>query len=143
MKAFGEIVLLPNGELNRDLLAQIIFSDKEARKKLNNITHPIILFKVFLEILYYWTHFYEKVIIDMPLLHEVRASKICHYSIFVWCDENSQIKRLMKRDEIPFALSKDKIMSQMPMSKKRMLSDILLDNSGSIENLKKQVNHQF
>ncbi|KAF5903973.1 dephospho-CoA kinase domain-containing protein, partial [Clarias magur] len=69
---FGREVLLENGEIDRQKLGQIIFSDPEKRRMLNSITHPEIHRAMLKQILCYFIRGYRYVILDVPLLFETR-----------------------------------------------------------------------
>lgn len=66
----GEDILLPNGEINRAKLGQIVFTDVEKRRILNLVTHPEIHRLIFKQILKHFLLGYNFVVLDLPLLFE-------------------------------------------------------------------------
>ncbi len=132
LKTFGEDVLTPNQEINRNKLAQIIFKDKEKRKKLNAIIHP----KVKEITLHETTHLKDLkqplIVLDVPLLFEADFDSVCDVTIVVYARKKDQISRLLSREGIDEAYAKQKINAQMPLSKKKELADYIIDNSKSI-----------
>lgn len=68
--AFGDIVFQEDGEINREVLGQLIFNDVEKRKILNIITHPEIHRTMYKEIAKYFILGYNFIAIDLPLLFE-------------------------------------------------------------------------
>lgn len=140
---FGKNILLENGEIDRKALGNIIFNDKDLRNTLNNISHPYIFkeMKNQIEIL---SRTNTTIFIDVPLLFE-QYNLWDEYSIefnqiwLVYCDRDTQIKRLMKRDNISKEEAVKKISSQMPLEKKKKMSSKTIDNSKDMGHLKKQV----
>lgn len=69
-EVFGDEVFLPTRELNREVLAKIIFSDKEKRGKLNKITHPVIHRTIFKQVFKHFMSGRAWIVLDLPLLFE-------------------------------------------------------------------------
>ncbi len=110
-------------------IADVIFNQSKKREKLNHIVHPY----VFKEI----EHQKEKllneplIIIDMPLLIEVKYMHHVDYVCLVYVDLETQIERLMKRDRLHKEDALKRIQSQMPLDQKRTYADYIFDNSNS------------
>ena len=94
-KEFGDMVIDDNGYLDRKLMRSIIFSDENARKKLENILHPKIRNETIRQ-----ANNAEGAyqIIVIPLLTQSDLKKLLNRILVVDCSEKIQIKRLMKRD---------------------------------------------
>lgn len=117
--------------LDKAALAKIIFSDKKARTKLENILHPY----VFEHIKQVKQSSNEHILfLDIPLLFE---SKYQDYdaSILIDTTAKNQLIRLMKRNNLTETDAMLRIKAQMPLSKKRKLADYIVNNNGSIEDL--------
>lgn len=99
IKEFGHEFLLPNGHLDRKKLGQLIFNNEEKRKRLNKIMHSAIFWELVKQIAYHFIIGTKLVIIDSPLLFETGLVKIVSKVIVIYCDEETQLKRLMKRDQ--------------------------------------------
>lgn len=133
--AFGTSILLPDGEINRILLGDIIFNDPVKKQILNRIIHPV----VFAETATRLAEIEKKqpdavVILDVPLLIESGMDTGLSDIIVVYVPESVQIQRLMTRDALTQAQTLARIRSQMPIEEKKKRATIVIDNSGSREN---------
>ena len=135
---FGSDVLLPDGRLNRPKLAGIIFADAAERAKLDAITHPRIRARMDEEI---------KVrrsgpgvlIADIPLLYENDRTQTVEKVIVVWVDPKTQLLRIRQRDGLSADAARQRIDAQMPLDAKRDRADYVIDNSGSRDDTRRQV----
>lgn len=133
-------LLLPDKQLNRPALGRRIFNDDTARRKLNGITHPAVRKAMVLAALKYWITGHALLILDVPLLFEGGLDFFCGTNIVVACSDAEQLKRLIKRDpHLSHADAQSRIAAQMAMEEKRMRADIVIDNDGSIDDLKSKV----
>lgn len=137
---FGQEVLLESGELNRKKLGSIIFSDEEKRLKLNAIMHPPIRAEMLRRIRQYEAEYPDKLIVaDIPLLYESNLQHMFSEVVVVYVPLPVQIARLMERDGLTKSQALERIRSQMPLEDKRRLADVVIDNSGSLEETAKQL----
>jgi dephospho-CoA kinase len=137
---FGQEVLLESGELNRKKLGSIIFSDEEKRLKLNAIMHPPIRAEMLRRIRQYEAEYPDKLIVaDIPLLYESNLQHMFSEVMVVYVPLPVQIARLMERDGLTESQALERIRSQMPLEDKRRLADVVIDNSGSLEETAKQL----
>ena len=128
--------IIKNNQLNRALLRQIIFSDKEARMRLNNIMHPPIRreFKRRIEDMDA-----PYCVIVIPLLLEAQMMDLVDYVVVIDCPEQTQIERIVIRDGLSIDEA-TKIVSVQATRKQRLeVSNKVIDNSLDINHLKKQV----
>ncbi|NXH22788.1 DCAKD protein, partial [Bucco capensis] len=138
--SFGTQILLENGEINREALGDIIFSQPEKRQLLNSITHPEIQKEMLKQILKYFVLGYHYVILDIPLLFETnRLTKFMKYTVLVYCDPATQLRRLMQRSGLSRAQAAARIAAQVPLEQKRSLATHLIDNCGERESTRRQV----
>ncbi|XP_045023940.1 dephospho-CoA kinase-like [Daphnia magna] len=138
--AFGNEVFFEDGQLNREALGKIIFSDINRRKVLNKITHPKIQRLMFWDVLKYFKNGHKFVALDIPLLFETGTLlPFLHKIITVSCDEKIQMERLMKRNGYNEEEAKQRIVSQMPLSEKCYRSHFVIDNSATTDETRKQV----
>lgn len=139
---FGEEVLNPDLSINRKLLAQKVFGDKEKISKLNDITHPVIIKKINDEINCFRENSDlnpEILVVDVALLIETGCYKMVDQVWLVYIPRELQIQRLTKRDGITRAEAVKRIESQMPGEEKKKYADVIIDNSGSMEDTKEKV----
>ncbi|NXK68133.1 DCAKD protein, partial [Sylvietta virens] len=140
LQHFGTEILLENGEINREALGNIIFSQPEKRRLLNSITHPEILKEMLKQVLKYFVLGYRYVILDIPLLFETRGlTRFMKYTVLVYCDPPTQLARLMKRSGLGVAEAEARISSQLPLDEKRKWASHVIDNSGDRESTRRQV----
>jgi len=137
--AFGETFLLPDGYLNRKLLGEMIFSDDSKRRQLERITHPYIQ-KAAQEALYDACRNGAAVaVLDVPLLIEVGWQNMVQAVWVVYVDAQTQVNRLMERDQLTRDQALARIGSQMNLQDKLPYAKVVIDNSNSLEATKKQV----
>ncbi|XP_015670129.1 dephospho-CoA kinase domain-containing protein [Protobothrops mucrosquamatus] len=138
--SFGPEILLESGEINREALGNIIFSQPEKRQLLNSITHPEIQKEMLKQILKYFVLGYRYVILDIPLLFESKMlTRFMKHTVVVYCDPQVQLSRLMHRNGLTQTEAEVRIFAQMPLAQKVKLADHVIDNSGDAEATKKQV----
>lgn len=139
---FGIEVLNPDKTINRTYLGTKIFRDKKLRDRLNSITHPSIMKKIKQQV--DLNHEEEIIFLDIPLLIEVYDelinAKIYFDEIWlVYCDRETQISRLMKRDSISHEQAELKINAQMDIENKRKLVDRIINNTKDLDYLMDQI----
>jgi len=139
VREFGEGVLYGDGRINRLALADIVFSDPEKRELLESIVHPA----VFAEEERLTKEAVKKdpdavIVFDAALLIESGAYRRMDLVIVVACDRETRFERLISKGADPKELERREA-AQMPLYAKTVLADYVIDNSGSIENTKKQV----
>lgn len=131
--AFGTKILLPDGEIDREQLGDMVFSHPEARKRLNAIVHPRVSERSAETIAAIGQQKPDAVVIlDVPLLLEAGMERDLAEVIVVYIPESVQLERLMKRDGIDEKAAMARIRSQMPIEEKRRRATIVIDNSGSL-----------
>ena len=141
-ESFGDGVINEDGSLNRKELAKIVFSGEDAmikRSLLNRISHKHVWDKTKEIISDFETVGVEFIIIDAPLLFESGFNKECDFIIAVTADIDVRIDRIVKRDGIDINSATLRIKSQLPDDYLIKNSNCHIDNSGSFEDLEKQV----
>ncbi|XP_058082914.1 dephospho-CoA kinase [Magnolia sinica] len=135
---FGDEILLENGEINRAQLGQIIFADPAKRQLLNRLLAPFISSGIFWEVVKLWLKGSKVIILDIPLLFEAKMDQWAKPIIVVWVDPETQLQRLMARDGISEEQARNRINAQTALDWKRTKADIVIDNSGSIDETREQ-----
>ena len=133
---FGTEFLLTDGNLNRAKLRETIFSDVEAKTKLNQIMQPAIRNELLLQ-LKSATSCY--VILSAPLLLENKLEGYCDRVLVVDVDEATQVQRATKRDSVDIEQIKAIIASQIDRKSRLAKATDIIDNSGTLAELQKQV----
>ena len=133
--AFGPAILLPDGELDRLALAELVFSDPGTRRRLNAATHPAVGLELARRLLLSWLRCEPVVVVDMPLLFESGAYLITRPRVLVACSPATQVLRLMARDGLDEAAARARVAAQMPLEQKRRLADVVVENEGGLQEL--------
>ncbi|MGJ8687372.1 MAG: dephospho-CoA kinase [Spongiibacteraceae bacterium] len=133
---FGDGILLPDGALNRPLLRQKIFSDSEQKQWLEQLLHPLIGEET-LRQLSVATGPY--VIYTSPLLLESGQEALCEEVVVVDISEDLQLSRTMGRDSNEKEQVQRIIASQIDRPSRLAKANHIIDNSGDISALDKQV----
>jgi dephospho-CoA kinase len=139
VNTFGTAVLQPDRALDRQKLRAIIFDDPDARKKLESIIHPQVRALAEQRIREHAAAGYAVIVYEVPLLFEGNLQEWLRPVILVACDVDTQRNRLQSRDNLSAAQAQKHIDAQMSLEAKRRLADYVIENNGSLENLKRQV----
>jgi dephospho-CoA kinase len=138
-KSFGAEILNPDGSLNRQQLAALVFADEAKRQQLNHILHPFIIARQD-EILREW----EKEdpdgigIVDAALMIESGGYRRFDRLIVVHCRPEVQLERLMLRNGLSRDEAQQRVDSQMPQEEKQKFADYLIDTSDGFEPARKR-----
>ncbi|MDN6285682.1 MAG: dephospho-CoA kinase [Corynebacterium casei] len=136
---FGADILEPSGELNRQLLAQRAFVDRETTDKLNAITHPRIQQRTQELFDEYREKDVEAVIYDMPLLVDNGLDRAMDWVIVVDVAAEERIRRLVEYRGLDEEDAQRRVKAQIPDGLRLAAADSVIDNNAAIDNLKPQV----
>lgn len=139
IEAFGKGILLEDLTIDRKKLGALIFADEALRMKLNSIVHPAVRAWMTREKDRAIENGEKTVFLDIPLLFESRLTYMVERTILVYVDEETQLKRLMARNGLSEKEAQMRIRVQMPLSEKKALADAVIDNNGSPEETKQQL----
>lgn len=138
VEVFGKEALGADGALNRAYLRQRVFSDSHARSQLEAILHPLIRSSVAEKLTDNATAPYQ--IVMVPLLFETGAyADMVARSLVIDCNENLQISRAVARSRLTESEVRAIMAAQCSREQRLARADDVIDNSGSLENLQKQV----
>jgi dephospho-CoA kinase len=130
-KEFGDEIISSAGELKRDGLAEIVFNNHAARKKLEKILHPKIRERWLAQIENWRKDNYKLAVVVIPLLFETQAESQFDKIICVACSAANQQKRLLERgwnlEQI-----KHRIAAQMPIDQKIARADFVVWADGDL-----------
>ena len=135
---FGEKVLLEDGELNRPLLASLIFSNSEEREW-SKQTQGQIIREELGSLRDKFSETEELFFIDIPLLFEQDYASWFDETWLVYVRRDTQLDRLMNRDQLSKESAETRLASQWPLEEKKKFATYILDNNGSREQLLSQV----
>jgi dephospho-CoA kinase len=142
IKIFGKDILQKDQTINREKLGKIVFANQNLLKKLNKITHPEIIKLIKKEISLAKDDSKEEkkiLIIDAALIYETKIDRLMDKIIVVYLDEEEQLKRLIKRNNLSEKEALQKIKSQIPLKEKIEIADYVIDNSNSLDKTREQV----
>ena len=128
---FSAELILPDGTLDRQKTAAVIFSDSEKRCQYNKIIYPYITYNIIEKI----KQTDCDILLDAPTLFDARLEGICTHIVSVCADEGECIKRIMLRDGISEAAAKARLSSQHNADYYRQRSDYCLENNGTEQEL--------
>jgi dephospho-CoA kinase len=135
---FGKKVISPDGSLRRSELANIVFTDAAARKKLEGILHPRIRERWLAQIEKWRTEKCPLGIVVIPLLFETQAESNFDKIICVACSENARRERLKARGWTEKQIE-GRIAAQMPVTDKIARADFIIWSEGEVANHSRQV----
>ena len=141
-KEFGEKYIDTKGAIDRRLLREEIFSSFDLKKRIESILHPII-FEECNKQLNLLKH--EKyIVLVIPLLFETKNYiSLIDESLLIDCDLETQIERVIKRDNVSKALANRIIKNQMNRQEKQLLADKVILNDGNIYHLENQLDSYY
>ncbi|ETT82587.1 dephospho-CoA kinase [Viridibacillus sp. FSL R5-0477] len=139
VEAFGEEVLLDDGTLDRPKLGSIIFHEPAARKTLNDIIHPAIRQEMLRQRDELLENGSKDIVMDIPLLFESRLQHFVEKILVVTVTEETQLKRLMERNNLSEKEAMARISSQLPLSEKEKGADAVIYNNNSLESTREQL----
>lgn len=144
IERFGSNILLPNNGIDRVKLGAIVFNDAEKRQLLNSIVHPLVI-----EAQDEWMRTLEQgnpdaiAIIDAALMIESGGYKRFDKLIVVWCDAETQIERLILRNDLNREAAIQRIKTQMPQEEKKSYADYTIDTSDGFEDARRRTIETF
>lgn len=134
VEEFGDSFILSDGTLDRRGFANHVFTSAEKVRRLNEITHPVIL-----GIVMERSSGEGIFMVNTPLLFESGFDKYMEKNIVVTAGNDQVLDRGSKRDNISPEEIKERLKHQIPLNEKVKLADYVIDNSGNIDNTKRQV----
>ncbi len=137
---FGRQVLLDDGTLDRKKLSDIVFSDLEKRKKLENFTHSQIATEFISQLEEITAKNPDAIIqVVVPLLIEINMQYMFDKLLVVYVPVETQVERLATRDGISRDAAANLVSSQLPIEEKVGYADFVIDNEASLDKTKKQI----
>jgi dephospho-CoA kinase len=138
-RVFGHGVFDAQGELDRAAMARIVFQDPEARKLLESIIHPAVSREKDRILAELESQGHEIVIVDVPLLYESSWQRNFDLVIVAYAPRDVQEQRLIQRDHMSPQEAQARLDAQMDINEKKTLADRVIDNTGDLEQTRRQV----
>ncbi|MFQ6321304.1 dephospho-CoA kinase [Bacillus halotolerans] len=136
---FGEDILLENGDIDRRKLGALVFTNEQKRLALNSIVHPAVREEMLKRRDESIANQETFVVLDIPLLFESKLESLVDKIIVVSVTKEIQLERLTKRNQLTVEEALSRIRSQMPLEEKVSRADNVIDNSGTLEETKQQL----
>jgi dephospho-CoA kinase len=140
--AFGPKVIDPDGQLSRETLAEIIFADGAARRKLEAILHPRIREHWLARVETWRRENCALAVVVIPLLFETRAESQFDKIICVACSAPAQRDRLRARGWMPEQI-RQRLAAQWPVEQKISRADFVVWTDGALETHQQQIERIF
>ncbi|HUH53978.1 MAG TPA: dephospho-CoA kinase [Microbacteriaceae bacterium] len=139
IKEFGREILLENGELNRNSLAELVFADGVALSKLNSIVHPEV-HKLFSKKVSEITQSNRNAVIvyDVPLLAEHDSKSEWDHVVVASAPEETRINRLVELRGFKVEEARARILNQADEKERIAIADTVIDTSKSMSETIKQ-----
>jgi dephospho-CoA kinase len=137
VELFGPSVVGPDGDLDRARIGSVVFDDERRRRALEAIVHPEVRRRIAAEMAAY-VGTSAIVVVDSPLLIETGAYRDSQVVVVVSAAPATQLARLTARG-VAEAHARARMAAQMPLEDKAAVADVLLDNEGTLEELRAQV----
>lgn len=129
---FGMGILTAGGSLDRGIMAEKVFADPGARRKLESVTHPAIAHLAECRLAELKRAPHDLIVYEAPLLFEAGAESRVDQVLVVVVDPAVQLQRLLERDMLNEAEARQRIAAQWPQADKVQKADYVIDNSGPL-----------
>lgn len=130
---FGRRFFNSDETLDRQLLRNVLFQDKDVRLQVNQILHPLVRQEIaqLVQKMRRGADDLPRIIVEVPLLFEARWQADFGRIIVVYADQQQCVDRLMKRDGLLKQEAEVSMAAQWPLMDKVLLADHVIDNSGT------------
>ena len=139
VQAFGQEILNEQGEIDRKRLGAMVFAEKKKLSQLNSITHPHIINNIVKQI--------EAgdgiIVLDAALLFETGLDALCDEIWLVTAKKEEQLRRILLRDGLSRQEAERRVQSQGDYAQKRGKAKHIIDNSGSLGELEREVKRLY
>jgi dephospho-CoA kinase len=137
---FGKTVLRADGTLDRKKLSGIVFNHPAKRHKLEEFTHGAIFDEYRNQVKHLSVDNPGAIIqVAVPLLMELNLQSLFDQVLVVYVSPAQQVARLAARDSISETVAANMLASQLPIDQKVAAADYVIDNGGTLEETRQQV----
>ena len=144
-KAFGEAILDTDGTLSRKRLGQIVFGDPKSLRRLNELTHPVICRRIAEEVHAFREEEEGPPVLLLEAIELLRTPllELVEETWVVWAEDEIRIRRVMQRQNLSRKEAGERVLGQWPQESYKAAADVLIDGSGSVEELYLQLDLQM
>jgi len=135
---YGDRVKLGDGNLNRSVLGDIIFTNSAEKLWLESKIHPVVRDRFVLEQQQLTD---STIIFSIPLLFEANLTHLVTEIWVVSCDRETQLSRLQQRNNLTLQQAQSRIASQLPLSEKIAQADVVIENNSTLNALYKFIDY--
>ena len=137
---YGDRVKLADGNLNRAVLGDIIFTDAAEKLWLEGKIHPVVRDRFIQELKQLDNRI---IVLAIPLLFEANLTHLVTEIWVVTCDRNTQLYRLQQRNNLTLQQAQNRIKSQLPLVEKVAQADVVIENNSTLEALYQECDRLF
>jgi dephospho-CoA kinase len=138
LERFGPHVVAPDGSLDRERLADVVFRDDDARSALNAIVHPAV-YAVMADRIAALKDGNQVVVLDIPLLAESGGGEGMDAVVVVEADEDARVARVVAERGLDPEDVRARMAVQASPQQREALADVVIKNNGTDEDLRAQV----
>ncbi len=140
VREFGEGILSQDGSINRQKLGSIVFADQVALRRLEALVHPAVIART-RELIA--SSQQPVVVVEAIKLIEAGMDRTCDALWVVTCSQEQQLTRLVEQRGLTKEEARQRIEAQPPQEAKLALADVVIDNSGSLDETWRQVKREW
>jgi dephospho-CoA kinase len=138
--AFGRDILAPDQTIDRKKLGAIVFGSDDARKKLNSIVHPLMFKDIDRRIKEKRADGFTKlIVVEAAILIEANWLPLADEVWLVVTNKNAVIERVASQRGLSAKDTEARIASQLSDAERRKYATLVIENDGSLEDLKIKV----
>lgn len=140
VQRFGREIVTENGTLDRAAIARRVFADPAVRAEVDAIAHPLIRMAAEERLRAARDENKRAAVLDVPLLFEAGWDVLADETWVVSLPREEQLKRLLARDKaMDEGEARARIAAQMPLAEKCARADVIVDNSGTKEEIREYI----
>ena len=139
VQAFGRDILLPDAQIDRKILGDIVFSDPEAREQLNGIMRPALNGMIAERIRDAGRQGYRVVVLDSATLVEAGWTELADEVWLATAPRDEIFERLRKRSGLSIKAIVERMESQLSDEERKAHADVVIENDGSLTQLRNAV----
>lgn len=130
-------ILDENGRLSREKLGKVVFYNEDLKTKLENILYPNLRVEINR---YFEEHKSEEIVfVAIPLLFEANMENLFDKIMFVYCNDEIRLERLIKRNNYTREYAQKRLNSQLSQEEKVEKSDIIIQNNSDKITLEQEI----